>query len=338
MRVLLLGEMAASALDGLEARVRSPCEFIAVEKYDEPRVLSLLEGAEVLVGSSFTRKMAAAAKKLRLVQSIGAGVEGFDLDALPQGVVLANTHHHEVSIAEYAMFYLLSVRKQLQKFAADFKRGHWADNRFFATHLMGELKGKTLGLIGFGHIGQEIAAKARAFSMNIQVIRKHGRAGVPDSIASQLDFMGGTADLNQVLSQADFVVLCCPLNEETRGLIGATQFSSMKPTAHLVNVARGPVVDEQALYQALASKRIAGAAIDVWYTHPSRPPDPDKPCFPSRFPFHELDNVFMTPYIVGWGESTVAGRLQDMADNIDRVFEGKPLKNVVGRVAVAASE
>lgn len=329
MRVLLLGEVAASTLDGLKARVRTRCEFVSIEKYDEPRILSLLEDAEVLVGSSFSRKMGEAAKKLRLVQSTGAGVEGVDLDALPQGVVLANTHHHEVSIAEYVIFYMLSVRKQLQKFAADFKRGYWADNKFFATPLMGELKNKTLVLIGFGHIGQEIATKAQAFSMKIQVIRKRGRAGVPDSIASQLDFIGGTEDLNKLLSQADFLVLCCPLNEETRGLIGATELHLMKPTAHLVNVARGPVVDEEALYQTLVSKRIAGAAIDVWYIDPSGSADPKKPRFPSRFPFHELDSVFMTPYIVGWGESAVQGRLQDMAENIDRVFEGQPLKNVV---------
>lgn len=330
MKVLLLGKMAATGLDSLRARVQTPCEFTVVEKSDDPQLLSLLKEAEVLVTNSFTKKMGGVAKKLRLVQVPFAGLEAFDQEALPPGTALANVYSHEVSIAESVLMYMLALSKKLKKYDTELRRGFWDYKPFFAEPQVGELQNKILGLIGFGHIGQEIAVKARAFSMKIWAIRRRGRAEAQDSIALQLDFLGGREALNKLLSQADFMVLCCPLSEETRGLIGTPQFELMKSTAYLINIARAEIVQEEALYQALSQKKIAGAALDVWYRYPpSYPSSPSELFFPSRFPFHELDNVIMTPHISGRAESTLEGRLRDIAENIDRVFNGQPLKNVV---------
>ncbi|HWP47785.1 MAG TPA: 2-hydroxyacid dehydrogenase [Candidatus Limnocylindrales bacterium] len=331
LKVLLLGNMAVTALEGLQARVQVPCEFIPVPgKLEDPKALSLIEEADVLVAPGFTKKMGAVAKKLRLVQAPFAGLEAFDLEALPPGVVLANVYNHEVSIAEFVLMAMLVLSKQLKKYDADLRRGFWGHKPFFAEPLVGELQNKILGLIGFGHIGREIAVRARAFSMKIWAIRKHGKEGIQDSKAPQIDFLGGKEDLPQLLSQADFIVLCCPLTEETRGLIGTREFNRMKPTAYLINIARAEIVNEEALYQALWEKKIAGAALDVWYRYPrGYPSTSDEQCFPSRFPFQDLDNVIMTPHISGRAESTLQGRLRDIADNISRVYHGQPLKNVV---------
>jgi len=330
MKVLLLGKMAVSALNGLTSKVRSPCEFIPVESPRDPRVLSLIEEAEVIVGGTFTKKMGEAAKKLRLVQATGAGVDAVDLEALPSGTVLANVYHHEVSIAETVMMYMLALCKRLKKYDTGLRHGLWGHKPFFIEPLVGELRDKVLGLVGFGHIGQEVAWRAKAFSMKIWAIRKRGRADAQDAAVSHLDFLGGKEDLNKLLSRADFVVLCCPLDEETRGLLGAAELNLMKPTSYLINVARAEIVNEEALFQALLTKKIAGAALDVWYIYPpGYPSASDELCFPSRFPFHELDNVIMTPHISGRAESTLEGRLRDIAENLDRVFTGQPLKNVV---------
>jgi phosphoglycerate dehydrogenase-like enzyme len=330
MKVLLLGKMVASALDPLKARVQTPCEFTVVEKLDDPQLLSLLKDVEVIVTNSFTKKMGEVASKLRLVQAPFAGLEAFDQEALPPGAVLANVYSHEVSIAESVLMYMLALSKKLKKYDADLRRGFWDYRPFFADPLVGQVQNKVLGLVGFGHIGQEIALRAKAFSMKIWAIRQRGRGETSETTTLHLDFLGGKEDLNKLLNQADFVVLCCPLNEETRSLIGTAQFDLMKPTVYLINVARAEIASEEALYQALYQKKIAGAALDVWYRYPSGyPSSPSELFFPSRFPFHELDNVIMTPHVSGRAESTVEGRLQDIAGNIDRTFTGQPLKNVV---------
>ena len=128
------------------------------------------------------------------------------------------------------------------------------------------------------------------------------------------------------LAEADFVVPCCPLAPETTHLIGATQLLRMKPTAFLINISRGKVLDEEAVYHALRDSRIAGAAIDVWYQYPA---EETGRVLPSRFPFHELDNVFLSPHNSGWTRRTVAGRCEDIAENINRLAEGRPLINVL---------
>jgi phosphoglycerate dehydrogenase-like enzyme len=137
----------------------------------------------------------------------------------------------------------------------------------------------------------------------------------------------GFEGLGSLLPELDYIVLAVPLTDQTRGLIGAEELATMKSTAILVNMARGAVVDEGALFEALSLGSIAGAAIDVWTR--GGPPHAGERMYPSEFPFHELDNVLITPHFAGWSTVSRLSRWRTIADNIDRWASGQPLTNVV---------
>jgi phosphoglycerate dehydrogenase-like enzyme len=188
-----------------------------------------------------------------------------------------------------------------------------------------ELAGKTLGVLGYGRIGRCVARRARAFDMEVLAIRRDLARAAPDDLA----LLRGPEALDDVLRRADYVVIALPLTAETRALIGDKQLALMKPTAMLINVARGEIVDETALYQALASRTIAGAALDVWYRYPAT----SAPTPPARLPFHELPNVLMTPHVSGWTEGTREGRAEVIAENVHRVLRGETPVNAIAPAA-----
>jgi phosphoglycerate dehydrogenase-like enzyme len=146
-------------------------------------------------------------------------------------------------------------------------------------------------------------------------------AGRPDPHA----LVRGPEALAEVLARADYLAVTLPLTAETRGLLGGRELRSMKPTAVLVNVSRAEIVDEDALYHALAKRRLAAAALDVWYRYPSAP----GPTRPARCPFHELPNVLMTPHVSGWTDGMLEARAALIAQNIERTACGAPPLNLV---------
>jgi phosphoglycerate dehydrogenase-like enzyme len=201
------------------------------------------------------------------------------------------------------------------------RKGDWAYWAGSPERVHDELAGKTIGLLGFGHIGKAIARRAKAFEMDVVVANRSpvatsetvDRAFTLDRLA---DFWGAT----------DFVVVSVPLTPETTGIVAADAFARMRPSCVLFNVGRGPTVDEAALYEALQSNRIAGAVIDTWYRYPA-PGQLD--ALPSALPFHDLPNVVMTPHMSGWTTGTIRRRQKTMADNALRCARGEALTNVV---------
>jgi phosphoglycerate dehydrogenase-like enzyme len=187
--------------------------------------------------------------------------------------------------------------------------------------LLEPLSGKTVAILGTGEIGRAVAAKCRAFDMKTIGISRSGKA--PGMI---FDEVRPVSDLTPVLRGADVLVVAVPLEKATRGLLGARELGAMRPTAILINVARGPVVDEEALYRALSEGTLAGAAVDVWYDYP--PPGSNLRA-PSRFPFRELANVIMTPHISGVARSTFDRRIEDLLFNIKAFAAGRPLRHEV---------
>src|SRR3989441_14631 len=237
----------------------------------------------------------------------------------------ANAYGHEVGIAEYVLGAMLALTRGFVRLDAALRRGAWESQWAVGTAPpppWPELAGKTLGILGYGHIGQALARRARAFDMAICAIRRDVARSARDGLA----LLGGLEILDEVLRRSDYLAITMPATAATRGLIGEAQLRAMKPTAVLVNVARAEIVDEAALYRALAERAIAAAALDVWYRYPTDA----APTLPARQPFHTLPNVLMTPHVSGWTEGMLQARARLIAENIRRTARGEPPENLVG--------
>ena len=325
MKVGFAGPFSVRLADRVRSHLDIECEMILA---DEAGVVGRLPEVDVLVTLAFTREMGAAATRLKLVQVPGAGLDRIDRSALPAAALLANAYNHEVGIAEYVMGAMLTLSRDLCRLDSALRRGRWESPWVPGAEpppTWPELAGKTLGILGYGRIGQELARRARAFDMTIWAMRQR----VTREEAHGLAFLGGPEALDEILRRADYLAITLPLTEATRGLLGARELGLMKPTAVLVNVARALVVDEDALYRALSRGTIGGAALDVWYRYPTG----GEPTFPSRHPFHELPNVLVTPHVSGWTEGTMEGRAVLVAENIGRVARGEPVANLIPRIA-----
>jgi phosphoglycerate dehydrogenase-like enzyme len=321
LRVAFVGALATSFAEGVRAHLAVPCDIVLT---DETEIVSRLPEVDVLVTLAFTGAMGAAAKRLRLVQVPGAGLDRIDRSALPPGASLANVYGHETGIAEYVLGAMLALSRSFGRLDAALRRGAWESQWAVgapAPPVWRELAGKTLGILGYGRIGQAVARRARAFEMEVCAIRRDVRRSAQDEWA----LLGGPEMLDEVLRRSDYLAIALPLTPGTRGLLGERELAVMRPTAILINVARGEIVDEDALYAALAARRIAAAALDVWYRYPSSP----GPALPARRAFHELPNVLMTPHVSGWTDGMLEARAKLIAENIHRTARGEPPANLI---------
>ena len=258
----------------------------------------------------------------------GSAIATLDIQSLPDSAVVCNCFGHEQAIAEYVMAALLQRHVPLADADRRLREGDWAYWAGSPDRIHDELAGKTIGCLGFGHIGKAIAARAKAFEMQVHVANRS-----PVATSAIVDRSYALNELQDFWGSADFIVVSVPLTAETAGIVGAAAFAAMRPTAVVINVGRGPTIDERAMYDALVQGRIGGAIIDTWYAYPS----PGKAnVLPSALPFHTLPNVVMTPHMSGWTSGTIRRRQQTMADNIKCRLAGRACVNVV-RPALADS-
>jgi phosphoglycerate dehydrogenase-like enzyme len=321
LQVAFAGTFAAHFAEPVQAHLGLPCDLIVD---DESKIVSRLPEVDVLVTLAFTREMGETARRLRLVQVPGAGLDRIDRSALPRGTWLANAYGHEVGIAEYVLGAILTLTRSFARLDAALRRGTWDSQWAIGAGPpppWPELAGKTLGILGYGRIGQHVARRAQAFDMEICAIRRD----VGRSPQAGLALLGGLEILDEVLRRSDYLLIALPVTPETRGMIGAKQLRAMKPTAVLVNVSRAEIIDEVALYRALTERTIAAAALDVWYRYPTE----TGPTLPARQPFHELPNVLMTPHVSGWTEGMLRTRARLIVENIHRVARGEPPVNLI---------
>lgn len=182
------------------------------------------------------------------------------------------------------------------------------------------LSGKTLGIIGYGSIGQAVAERARPFGMRILALRRRPDTSLADPL---LDQVYGAERLDDLIAASDYVVSILPSTPQTRGMIGARQIAAMKPSAVLINIGRGPVIDEEALVQALKTSAIRGAALDVFNIEP----------LPGGHPFYKLPNVLLSPHTADRVEGFMEPAFQYFLENMERYRSGQPLVNVVDKRA-----
>jgi len=313
LRVAFAGTFPARLEEPVRRHLTATCEIVVA---NETGIIAQLADVDVLVTMALTAEMGRAAARLKLVQVPGAGLDRIDRSALPDGVSLANVHGHETGIAEYVIGAMLALTRDFSRLDTALRAGEWRSQWSVGVApppTWSELAGKTLGILGYGRIGQAVARRARAFDMNISAIRRD--VGPDDEPA----FLGGPDSIGEVLRRSDYVLISMPATSETVGSIDRGRLGLMKPTAFLINVARAEIIDEDALYEALVQRSIAGAALDVWYRYPSKPGC----AAPATRPFHELPNVLMTPHVVGWTDGMLDTRAKLIAENIRRVAYGQ---------------
>jgi phosphoglycerate dehydrogenase-like enzyme len=316
---------------------------------------------DILVGGAVTAEQLARSPGVRAVIVPFAGVP-FPTQALlrarPQ-IALHNLHFNTVSTAEMALTLLLAAAKHLTELDRRIRVGDWRWDD--ATHPTDTLPGKTAVILGYGAIGRRLAPLLRALGMEVIGVRRHrpaegqkdgarvhgaegqkdgarvhgaegqeGEARVHGAETRDEVRVYAVTDLPELLPRADVLICLLPHTPETEGLLGAAELGLLPAHCVLVNVGRGPVIDEEALYAALAGRRIRAAGIDVWYQYPADE-EARGHTFPARLPFHELDNVVMTPHRAGWLQSFEKLRCAALAELLNAAAAGRPLANLVDK-------
>jgi phosphoglycerate dehydrogenase-like enzyme len=237
--------------------------------------------------------------------------------------LVANTFHHEQSIAEYVLAAAVMLRRGFVEQDWALREDIWASSVYDRTIAQPRsMRDARVGFVGFGHIGARSWQLLRALGTTGVAVTGSGRL---DATAEGLSWAADTGQLDRLMTESHVVVVSAPLTEQTVGMIGADQLRALRPDGVLINVGRGALVVEDALYEALSTRSIAAAAIDVWYRYP----ESDGRAAPSGFPFAKLPNVLMTPHSSGVTYDTFAGRVDDIAANIGRLTRGEPLTNLV---------
>jgi len=263
------------------------------------------------IGSDFFR----AAPKLKLIQLISAGYDRVDLEAARTAKVPVSNNGgaNSVAVAEHTLMLILAVAKKLVWQHNHVVAGRWRVGDFNQTRLY-EVEGKTLGIVGLGNIGKKVARRAQGFDMRVQYY------DIVRLSEDQEDALGVRFVLfEELLRTSDIVSLHVPLGESTRSLMSTREFGMMKPTALFINTCRGPVVDENALYQALTTGKILAAGLDVMV---DEPPKTDHPLF-------KLENVTITPHTAGPTWENWAKAFRNAFDNIQRVAKDRDPRCVV---------
>lgn len=312
-------ELAAIAREELPPR----CALDVVPSRDTEALARRLALADVVIVATtlVDARLLSAAPRLRLVHHQGVGYDNVDLTACrAAGVAVALTPDGTtVGVAEHAMLLMLALAKNLCALDAAVRRGEWPVWDYRARCF--ELAGKTLGLVGFGRIGREVARRARAFDMRVAY---HDAVRASRDVEASLE--ASPLPLDDLLRTAGVVSLHLPLSPSTRAVIGRRELSLMRPEAVLVNTARGPLVDEAALAEVLAARRIAGAALDVF---DAEPPSPANPLL-------RLENVVLSPHVAAGTRDAFRTKMRAIADNVRRIGAGEPLRHAVAEAASAA--
>lgn len=298
-------------------------KFAWVDGYTDPRIYDEIADADVFAYGRFDAALAAPARRLQLIHATGTGTDGIDRSVVPSNTRIATTGHHESSMAEYIAASLVTLRRGILAQDAALRTGRWLSPHHDSTvQQTRTLRGCHIVFLGFGGIGQAAWQVLQAFGCEGIAITRRGDV---DPAASGLLWAGTVKDLPRALDDAEILIVSIPHTSETTAIIGADELSRLGADAVIVNVARGPIVDQQALFDALTMNRIGGAVIDVWYRYP----DGTNFAHPADLPFGALPHVLMTPHTSASTTETFHERALDVAENITRLHAGQIPRRVV---------
>ena len=278
-----------------------------------------IRDAEVVITSLLRPEQLAAARRLRWLHSPAAAVHQLlHPEFVASNVVLTNAREvHAPVVAEHVIAQIFALAKQIPACVRYQQQGVWGQQLIWdTTPRPQEVTGATLGLVGLGAIGKEIVQRATALGMKVIAVREH-----PEKPSDGVAAVYSPQEIEKLLSQSDFVVLAAPVTPGTQRLINAQRLAQMKPTAHLINVGRGALVDETALAQALRAKQIAGAALDVFDQEP----------LPADSSLWQLENLLITPHTAGFTEKLWERHTALIAENLRRYLAGEQLLGQVDK-------
>lgn len=292
-------------------------EVVSVE--DEAALPRELEDADAFVGWTFPREHFARAKRLRWIQSANAGIEAnLFPELVASEVVLTNGGGmHSVAIPEHVLALMLALARNVHRAIRQQARREW--DRFGVIANAGgirELSGSRLAILGAGPIGLALARLATGLGMAVRILRRR-----PGRAVEGVEAVVGPDALHETLGWADFVVLATPLTPETEGMIDRAAIAAMRSSTFLVNIARGEIVDDEALVDALRRGAIAGAGLDAFREEP----------LPPTSPYWDLENVIVTPHVSGYTPTYFTRVVELFRDNLRRFARGEPLRNVVDK-------
>ncbi|MFN8522426.1 MAG: C-terminal binding protein [Chloroflexota bacterium] len=285
---------------------RAGAELVAIPIADRDRLLAALPEADGLLGVSFIDgSMIQALKRCQAIVTISHGFNHIDLDAATEaGIPVANVWFCHREVANHTIMFLLAATRKLIPLHNWLKQGRWERDR---QPPVAPLYGETIGLIGFGHVGREVARRARA--MDMEVVAFDPTVTAATAAAHRAE----PVSLEDLLRRSDYVSLHAPSNDQTRRILNERTLAMMKPTAWVLNTARGDLIHEAALYAALAGGRIGGAALDVFEVEPT----------PADNPILALDNVIVTPHAAGFSDAAVRDGNRQGAEQLARMLAGE---------------
>jgi len=295
-------------------------QLLVVQRDSYEGVEEHLRNAEVIFTISLRPEQFALARKLRWIHAPTAAVHQLLFpEIVDSGVLVTNSSEvHGPVVAEHVMALIFALGKKIPQAVRFQLRGEWGQEGMWTEGVPPrEIAGSTLGLIGVGSIGRRVAQMASALGMRVIAVREHVEKGKPGGV----DAVFAPSAMDEVLKQSDYVVVAAPLLAETQGLMNAQRISVMKTSACLINVGRGPQVDNAALVEALRSHRIAGAALDVF----------DREPLPADSPLWKAENLLITPHTAGLTEKLWLRHYEHFSENLRRYLAGQALRFVVDK-------
>ncbi len=326
MKVLLTKPFFEQDLNYIQSRLQAGIEIIQPSQFNEAEIIQLAGDADVLFGGLITENILNVAKNLKLIQIPWTGVDNLNYELLNKfNLQIANSHSNSGIVAEHAIALMFDAAKKISSHDRMMRKGEWnrpqKDNSNKISPFSFKVQNAKIAFIGFGAIGHTIAQFLKGFDCEMMAFNRTGQGNPVQNLT-----YFPVETLNQKIAEADIIFVTVALTDTTRGMLNNAFFDSINPESILVNISRGEVIDEEALFHFLKNQPGFTAAIDTWYKYPNAA---NPQVLPSeKFAFHELENLIMSPHRAGMVKGELP-HLDDAIENLNRLFTHQPLINLI---------